>query len=44
MTIRGFLTNSEASAEEVDAMYHAWFKAVTLSVVLWSRPYNDELW
>lgn len=44
VTVRDFLRNSDATDEEVDAMYHAWFKAVLLSVVLWSRPYSPELW
>lgn len=44
VTIRGFLANSDATPDEVDAMYHAWFKAVTLSVALWSRPYRPDLW
>ena len=29
---------------EVDAMHQAWFKAVTLSVALWSQPYADADW
>lgn len=44
VTIRGFLENGESDPAKVDAMYHAWFKAVTLSVALWSRPYSPELW
>lgn len=44
VTIRGFLAEGEADAGRVDAMYHAWFKAVTLSVLLWARPYTPELW
>ncbi|TXI45370.1 MAG: protogloblin ApPgb [Mycobacterium sp.] len=43
-TIRDFLTSGDASPDEVDAMYHAWFKAVTLSVVLWARPYSPDTW
>jgi hypothetical protein len=41
-TIRDFLTNSDHTDEEIDAMYHAWFKSVTLQVTLWSYPYVDE--
>ena len=43
-TIKGFLGNKGHSAAEVDAMHNAWFKAVTLTVVLWSYPYfnNNE--
>lgn len=44
VTIRDFLGARGASPDEVDAMYHAWMKAVTLSVVLWIRPYSPELW
>jgi hypothetical protein len=38
-TIRNFLLKKEKKTEEVDKMYNAWFKAVTLSVVLWTYPY-----
>lgn len=41
-TIREFLTNGDHSDEEVDQMYHAWFKSVTLQVTLWSYPYVDK--
>ncbi len=44
VTIRDFLAARGADPQDVDAMYHAWMKAVTLSVVLWTRPYNPELW
>lgn len=44
-TVRDFLENSDHSREEVDEMYHAWFKAVVLHVTLWSYPYvSDEDW
>lgn len=44
-TIRDFLSNGDHSDEEVDAMYHAWFKAVVLQVTIWSYPYvPDEDW
>lgn len=44
-TIRDFLTNGDHTPEEVDKMYHAWFKAVVLQVTLWSYPYvPDEDW
>lgn len=36
--IRPFLSNSGHSAQEVDKMHQAWFKAVSLSVLLWSYP------
>lgn len=44
VTIRDFLTNDEPDPARVDAMYHAWLKAVTLSVVLWARPYTPDTW
>jgi len=45
LTIREFLADGgKAPSADVDAMYHAWFKAVTLTVALWVRPYNPELW
>jgi hypothetical protein len=43
-TVRDFLAKKGHSEEEVDAMHQAWFKAVTLSVALWSRPYAGEEW
>jgi hypothetical protein len=43
-TVREFLAKKGHSDEEVDAMHHAWFKAVTLTVVLWSRPYAGDGW
>ncbi|GAB4327695.1 MAG: protoglobin domain-containing protein [Dehalococcoidia bacterium] len=41
-TIRGFLAKKGHSAEEVDKMYHAWFRAVVLHVALWLQPYVRE--
>jgi len=43
-TVRGFLEADGHSAEEVDAMHAAWFKAVTLTVALWAQPYDPERW
>jgi hypothetical protein len=43
-TMRAFLEKGGASASEVDAMHQAWFKAVTLQVALWSRPYAGADW
>ncbi|MGH2712661.1 MAG: protoglobin domain-containing protein [Thermoleophilaceae bacterium] len=43
-TVREFLANKGHSEAEVDAMHQAWFKAVTLTVALWSRPYAGEGW
>jgi hypothetical protein len=42
VTIRDFLAKKGHSPQEVDKMYHAWFKAVTLQVILWSQPYARE--
>lgn len=41
-TIRDFLDDGDHSPEEVDAMFHAWFKSVTLQVALWSHPYTKD--
>ncbi|MCS7161187.1 MAG: protoglobin domain-containing protein [Gemmatales bacterium] len=42
VTIRDFLRKKGHSEHEVDKMYHAWFKAVTLQVALWCQPYVRE--
>ncbi|MDJ0756179.1 MAG: protoglobin domain-containing protein [Ardenticatenaceae bacterium] len=39
VTIRPFLAAKGHDAETVEKMYQAWFKAVTLSTVLWCAPY-----
>lgn len=44
VTIRPFLASGESDPAVVEAMYQAWFKAVTLTVALWSQPYAPELW
>jgi len=38
-TIKPFLAKRGHSQQEVEHMYSAWFKAVTLTVVLWTQPY-----
>ncbi len=43
-TMRSFLAAKGDSDEDVDAMHAAWFKAVTLTVALWSQPYNTTAW
>lgn len=43
-TVRSFLAQDESDADRVDEMQQAWFKAVTVSLVLWTRPYAAELW
>ena len=41
-TMKPFLANDGASAEEVEAMHAAWTKAVLLQAILWSQPYVRE--
>lgn len=38
-TIKSFLARKEKNPDTVDKMHAAWFKAVTLTVVLWTYPY-----
>lgn len=38
-TVRPFLAAGGAGPEQVEAMWQAWFKAVTLQVALWTRAY-----
>lgn len=41
-TIKSFLAKKGHSEADVDGMYNAWFKAVTLTVVLWTYPYINK--
>jgi len=41
-TIKGFLANKGHDTETVEKMHAAWFKAVVLTVVLWTQPYIKE--
>ena len=41
-TIKSFLTKKGHDAETVEKMYGAWFKAVTLTVILWTYPYINK--
>ena len=41
-TIKGFLGKKGDSVEEVEQMYAAWFKAITLTALLWCYPYVRE--
>jgi len=43
-TIKPFLAAGGHDDEQVDAMFQAWFKAVTLQVALWSQPYAGRGW
>jgi hypothetical protein len=38
-TLKPFLAEGGASADEVEVMHQAWVKAVLLQVILWSYPY-----
>lgn len=42
ITIRPFLAEGITDADELEATYQAWFKAVTLTAALWAEPYGDE--
>lgn len=44
ITIRPFLEQSGATPADVQSMHDAWFKAVALTVVLWSRPHAGDDW
>lgn len=41
-TIRSFLAKKGHSQKDVEAMHNSWFKAVTLSAVLWCYPYVNK--
>ncbi|MBD2247389.1 protoglobin domain-containing protein [Nostoc sp. FACHB-888] len=41
-TIKPFLASNGHDAEEVEKMYQAWFKSVTLQVTLWVYPYAKD--
>ena len=44
-TLRPFLAKKGHSADQVEAMYQAWFKSVTMQIALWSQPYTrDGYW
>lgn len=44
LSVKQFLAEAESDPEEVEAMHQAWFKAVTVSLMLWTRPYAGDLW
>jgi len=44
LSVKQFLAEGASDGDDVEAMHQAWFKAVTVSLVLWSRPYAGELW
>jgi Protoglobin len=39
ITIRPFLEKGNATPVEVEEMYNAWFKAMSLTALLWCQPY-----
>jgi hypothetical protein len=39
VTVRDFLQAGAADQADLEAMYGAWFKVVTLTATLWCRPY-----
>jgi len=41
-TIRGFLSKKGLDGETIEKMHAAWFKAVTLTVILWTYPYINK--
>lgn len=41
-TIKAFLSKKGHDSETVEQMHAAWFKAVTLTVILWTYPYISE--
>jgi|SRR5690625_3417486 len=44
LSVKSFLADGAQEGDDVEAMHQAWFKAVTVTLVLWSRPYAGDLW
>jgi hypothetical protein len=42
VTIKSFLQKKGHTAEQVEGMYNSWFKAVTLTALLWCHPYINK--
>jgi Protoglobin len=42
LTIRPFLAEEITDANELDTVYHAWMKAVTITASLWAEPYSQS--
>ena len=42
VTIKSFLGKKGHPQADVDEMHNAWFKAVTLTVILWTYPYINK--
>ncbi|MCP9950919.1 protoglobin domain-containing protein [Actinomadura madurae] len=43
-TMRPFLAAGGHDDDQVEAMFQAWFKTVTLQIALWSQPYAGPAW
>lgn len=43
-TMRPFLAKKGHDPDQVEAMFQAWCKAVTLTVALWAQPYAADQW
>ncbi len=41
-TMKSFLAKKGHAQADVDGMHNAWFKAVTLTVILWTHPYINK--
>ncbi|NWG26904.1 MAG: protogloblin ApPgb [Ignavibacteriaceae bacterium] len=41
-TIKSFLGKKGHSQPDIEGMHNAWFKAVTLTVILWTYPYINK--
>lgn len=41
-TIKSFLEKKGHSQSDIEGMHNAWFKAVTLTVILWTYPYINK--
>lgn len=42
LTIRPFLAEEISDGQELDTVFQAWFKAVTLTATLWAEPYGGS--
>jgi len=41
-TIKGFLAKNGLDTDTVEAMHAAWFKAITMTAILWTYPYINK--
>ena len=42
ITIKNFIENKGHDEKDVTGMFNAWFKAITLTTILWTYPYVNE--